>query len=52
LQNVIERREKIAQNIRNIVEEVAESWNAEIENMLIRDIIFSQKLQESLFITV
>jgi erythrocyte band 7 integral membrane protein len=48
LQDVIERREEIAQDIRNIVEEVAEGWGAEVESMLIRDIIFSQELQESL----
>jgi erythrocyte band 7 integral membrane protein len=48
LQDVIERREEIAQDIRNIVEEVAEGWGVEVESMLIRDIIFSQDLQESL----
>lgn len=48
LQDVIERREEIAQDIRNIVEEIAEGWGAEVESMLIRDIIFSQELQESL----
>jgi erythrocyte band 7 integral membrane protein len=48
LQDVIERREEIAQDIRNIVEEVAEGWGVEVESMLIRDMIFSQELQESL----
>jgi regulator of protease activity HflC (stomatin/prohibitin superfamily) len=48
LQDVIERREEIAQDIRNIVEEVAEGWGAEVESMLIRDLVFSQELQESL----
>jgi len=48
LQDVIERREEIAQDIRNIVEETAEGWGVEVESMLIRDIIFSQELQESL----
>jgi erythrocyte band 7 integral membrane protein len=48
LQDVIERREEIAQDIRNIVEEIAEGWGVEVESMLIRDIIFSQDLQESL----
>jgi len=48
LQDVIERREEIAQDIRNIVEEIAEGWGVEVESMLIRDIIFSQELQESL----
>jgi len=48
LQDVIERREEIAQDIRNIVEEIAEGWGVEVESMLIRDIIFSTELQESL----
>lgn len=48
LQDVIERREEIAQDIRNIVEEVAEGWGVEVESMLIRDIVFSQELQDSL----
>ncbi|KAF2670793.1 stomatin family protein [Microthyrium microscopicum] len=48
LQDVIERREEIAQDIRNIVEDVAEGWGAEVESMLIRDIVFSSELQESL----
>jgi erythrocyte band 7 integral membrane protein len=45
---VIERREEIAQDIRHIVAEVTEGWGVEVESMLIRDIIFSQELQESL----
>lgn len=48
LQDVIERREEIAQDIRNIVEEVAEGWGVEVESMLVRDITFSQELQDSL----
>lgn len=48
LQDTIERREEIAQDIRNIVEEIAIGWGVEIESMLIRDIIFSQELQDSL----
>lgn len=48
LQDVVERREEIAQDIRHIVEETAEGWGVEVESMLIRDIIFSQDLQESL----
>lgn len=48
LQDVIERREEIAQDIRNIVEETAERWGVDVESMLIRDMIFSQELQESL----
>ena len=48
LQDVIERREEIAQDIRNIVEEIALRWGVEVESMLIKDIIFSQELQDSL----
>lgn len=48
LQDVIERREEIAQDIRHIVEDVAVGWGVEVESMLVRDIIFSQELQESL----
>jgi erythrocyte band 7 integral membrane protein len=48
LQDVIERREEIAQSIREIIEETAKGWGAEVESMLIKDIIFSQELQDSL----
>lgn len=48
LQDVIERREEIAQDIRTIVEEVAHGWGVDVESMLIKDIIFSQELQDSL----
>lgn len=48
LQDVIERREEIAQSIREIIEETASGWGANVESMLIKDIIFSQDLQDSL----
>jgi len=48
LQDVIERREEIAQSIRDIIEETASGWGVDVESMLIKDIIFSQELQESL----
>ncbi|KAG9723415.1 stomatin family protein-like protein, partial [Aureobasidium melanogenum] len=48
LQDVIERREEIAQSIREIIEDTASGWGVEVESMLIKDIIFSQELQESL----
>jgi len=48
LQDVIERREEIAQSIREIIEETATGWGVEVESMLVKDIIFSQDLQESL----
>ncbi|KAH0337351.1 stomatin family protein-like protein, partial [Aureobasidium melanogenum] len=48
LQDVIERREEIAQSISEIIEDTASGWGVEVESMLIKDIIFSQELQESL----
>jgi erythrocyte band 7 integral membrane protein len=48
LQDVIERREEIAQSIGEIMEDVAAGWGVQVESMLIKDIIFSQDLQESL----
>lgn len=48
LQDVIERREEIAASIREIIEETAIKWGVEVESMLVKDIIFSQDLQESL----
>ncbi|OAA57466.1 stomatin family protein [Niveomyces insectorum RCEF 264] len=48
LQDVIERREELAQSIGEIIEDVAAGWGVQVESMLIKDIIFSQDLQESL----
>ncbi|KKZ67675.1 hypothetical protein EMCG_06735 [[Emmonsia] crescens] len=48
LQDVIERREEVAQSIGEIIEEVAVGWGVQVESMLIKDIIFSNELQESL----
>ncbi|KAK2765577.1 hypothetical protein FQN54_008431 [Arachnomyces sp. PD_36] len=48
LQDVIERREEIAQSIGEIIEEVAAGWGVQVESMLIKDIIFSDDLQDSL----
>ncbi|KAL2255400.1 hypothetical protein VTK26DRAFT_3446 [Humicola hyalothermophila] len=48
LQDVIERREEIAQSIGEIIEGVAAGWGVQVESMLIKDIIFSQELQDSL----
>ncbi|KAI9810161.1 MAG: hypothetical protein M1826_003747 [Phylliscum demangeonii] len=48
LQDVIERREEIAQSIGEIIEEVAFGWGVQVESMLIKDIIFSDELQQSL----
>ncbi|RKU43884.1 hypothetical protein DL546_005590 [Coniochaeta pulveracea] len=48
LQEVIERREEVAASISEIIEDVASGWGVQVESMLIKDIIFSQDLQESL----
>jgi regulator of protease activity HflC (stomatin/prohibitin superfamily) len=48
LQDVIERREEIAQSTAEIIEEVASGWGVQVESMLIKDIIFSNDLQDSL----
>jgi erythrocyte band 7 integral membrane protein len=48
LQDVIERREEIAQSIREIIEETSTGWGVEVESMLIKDLIFNQELQDSL----
>ncbi|RAL61453.1 hypothetical protein DID88_009382 [Monilinia fructigena] len=48
LQDVIERREEIAQSIEEIIEDVASGWGVQVESMLIKDIIFSNELQDSL----
>ena len=48
LQDVIERREEIAQSIGEIMDDVASGWGVRVESMLIKDLVFSQELQESL----
>ncbi|OGM39347.1 stomatin family protein [Aspergillus bombycis] len=48
LQDVIERREEIAQSTSEIIEDVAAGWGVQVESMLIKDIIFSDDLQDSL----
>jgi erythrocyte band 7 integral membrane protein len=48
LQDVIERREEIAASIGEIIEDVASGWGVQVESMLIKDIIFSTDLQDSL----
>ncbi|KAI5306440.1 hypothetical protein KEM56_000917 [Ascosphaera pollenicola] len=48
LQDVVERREEIAMSISEIIEEVAVQWGVAVESILIKDIIFSTDLQESL----
>lgn len=48
LQDVIERREEIAQSIGEIIEDVAAGWGVQVESMLIKDIVFTRELQEAL----
>lgn len=48
LQDLIERREEMAQSIGEIIEDVATDWGVKVESMLIKDLIFSEELQESL----
>ncbi|KAI9333404.1 hypothetical protein BDR26DRAFT_868286 [Obelidium mucronatum] len=48
LQESLEHRETIAQEIQAIIEEPARSWGVKIESMLIKDLQFSRELQETL----
>jgi hypothetical protein len=48
LQDVIERREEIAQSIEEIIADVAMTWGVKVESILIKDINFSRELQDSL----
>ena len=48
LQDAIERREEVAQSIREIIAEVSEGWGVSVEGILIKDILFSRELQDSL----
>lgn len=48
LQSVISDRTEVARQVEEIVENVAEKWGVTIESILIKDIIFSRDLQESL----
>merc|ERR1712072_327067 len=48
LQDVIDRREEIAQSIKEIIDDTASGWGVEVESVLIKDLIFDQGLQDSL----
>lgn len=48
LQDVIERREEVTEAIREIIEDVAAGWGVQVESILMKDIVFSNELQESL----
>ena len=46
--NIISTTHGIWTSIREIIEETALKWGVEVESMLIKDLIFSQELQDSL----
>jgi len=48
LQSVIENREALATEIRKIIDETSRSWGVIVESILIKDLSFSQELQETL----
>jgi len=48
LQDCIENREAIAFEIKEIIDEPASNWGVKVESILIKDIVFSKELQESL----
>jgi len=48
LQDVIERREEVAQSIEEIIASVSTTWGVKVESILIKDINFSRELQDSL----
>ncbi|KAK4705773.1 hypothetical protein P7C70_g431, partial [Phenoliferia sp. Uapishka_3] len=48
LQSVLTDREAVAGEIEGIVESISEKWGVSIESILIKDIVFSQELQQSL----
>jgi len=48
LQDMLTRREAMAQEIKQTIEGIAYSWGIEIEAILIKDIIMGQDLQENL----
>lgn len=48
LQDIIERREEVAVSIQEIIDETATSWGVKVESILIKDIILSHELQDSL----
>lgn len=47
-QSLLTDREAVAAEIEAIVEDVAARWGISIESILIKDIVFSQELQQSL----
>lgn len=48
LQSVVVERETIALEIEEVLESVSEKWGIQVESILIKDLVFSRELQESL----
>ncbi|KAI8361010.1 hypothetical protein B0O80DRAFT_493632 [Mortierella sp. GBAus27b] len=48
LQELIENREAIGEEIQEVIDGPARSWGVKVESVLIKDITFSKELQESL----
>ncbi|ANB12669.1 hypothetical protein AWJ20_933 [Sugiyamaella lignohabitans] len=48
LQEIIERREEVAASIQEIIDDTASSWGVKVESILIKDILLSEELQDSL----
>jgi erythrocyte band 7 integral membrane protein len=44
LQDTIEHRNLVAQEIRNVIDSVAESWGVRVESILIKDIILGPEI--------
>ncbi|ORY90654.1 hypothetical protein BCR35DRAFT_349604 [Leucosporidium creatinivorum] len=48
LQNLLTDREAVAAEVEQIVEEVSGTWGVKVESLLLKDILFSEELQQSL----
>ncbi|KAJ3275345.1 hypothetical protein HDV01_000637 [Terramyces sp. JEL0728] len=48
LQDTIEHRDTIAQEIRDVIDNVAESWGVKVESILIKDVILGPELLASM----
>lgn len=48
LQSLVTEREQVALEVQEIVGDVADRWGVQVESILIKDIVFSEELQESL----
>ncbi|SPO47695.1 related to stomatin [Moesziomyces antarcticus] len=48
LQSLVTDREQVALEVQEIVGDIADRWGVQVESILIKDIIFSKELQESL----